>query len=149
MNFQLSEEHLMIQQAARDFAKNECLPGVIERDEHQKFPKEQIEKLADLGFMGMMVSPEYGGGGMDSLSYVLAMEEISKIDNSCSVAMSVNNSLVCWGLETFGNEEVENQSGYKKLSLIELHDQLEVAVQEEDYEKAARIRDEISKREDI
>jgi len=104
MNFQLSEEHLMIQQAARDFAKNECLQGVIERDEHQKFPKEQLEKLADLGFMGMMASTEYGGSGMDTISYVLAMEEISKIDASVSVAMSVNNSLVCYGLEKYGDE---------------------------------------------
>ncbi len=104
MNFQLTEEHLMIQQAARDFAVNECLPGVIERDELQRFPKEQIKKLAELGFMGMMVSPEYGGSGMDTTSYVLAMEEISKIDASVSVCMSVNNSLVCWGLEAFGNE---------------------------------------------
>src|SRR6476659_299278 len=105
MHFQLSEEHLMIQKAARDFAVNECLPGVIERDELQKFPKEQILKLADLGFMGMMVSPDYGGAGMDTISYVLAMEEISKIDASVSVCMSVNNSLVCWGLEAYGNEE--------------------------------------------
>jgi alkylation response protein AidB-like acyl-CoA dehydrogenase len=105
MEFQLSEEHLMIQQAARDFARNECLPGVIERDEQQKFPKEQVMKLAELGFMGMMVSPEYGGSGMDTISYVLAMEEISKVDASVSVCMSVNNSLVCWGLETFANEE--------------------------------------------
>ncbi|QEC66236.1 acyl-CoA dehydrogenase [Panacibacter ginsenosidivorans] len=104
MHFQLSEEHLMIQKAARDFAVNECLPGVIERDELQKFPKEQILKLAELGFMGMMVSPEYGGAGMDTISYVLAMEEISKIDASVSVCMSVNNSLVSWGLEAFGNE---------------------------------------------
>jgi len=105
MHFQLSEEHLMIQQAARDFAKQDCLPGVIERDELQKFPKEQILKLAELGFMGMMVDPEYGGSGMDTISYVLAMEEISKIDASVSVAMSVNNSLVCWGLQAFGTEE--------------------------------------------
>jgi len=105
MNFQLSEEHKMIQQAARDFAVNDCLPGVIERDEQQRFPKEQIEKLADLGFMGVMVSPEYGGAGMDTISYVLAMEEVSKIDASTSVCMSVNNSLVCWGLETYGTEE--------------------------------------------
>src|SRR4029077_9156489 len=105
MIFQLSEEQLMIQKAARDFAQNECLPGVIERDEKQKFPKEQIQKLADLGFMGMMVKPEYGGAGMDSVSYVLAMEEISKIDASVSVAMSVNNSLVCYGLQEFGTEE--------------------------------------------
>ncbi len=105
MQFQLSEEHLMIQKAARDFANTECLPGVIERDEHQKFPKEQIMKLAELGFMGMMVSPDYGGSGMDTVSYVLAMEEISKVDASVSVCMSVNNSLVSWGLEAFGNEE--------------------------------------------
>ncbi|HEY4287337.1 MAG TPA: acyl-CoA dehydrogenase [Puia sp.] len=105
MHFQLSEEHLMIQKAARDFARNECLPGVIERDEHQKFPKEQILKLAELGFMGMMVDPAYGGSGMDTVSYVLAMEEISKIDASVSVCMSVNNSLVCWGLDTYGNHE--------------------------------------------
>ncbi len=105
MQFQLSEEHLMIQKAARDFAVNECLPGVIERDEHQKFPREQIEKLADLGFMGMMVNPEYGGSGMDTISYVLAMEEISKIDASVSVCMSVNNSLVCYGLQEYGNED--------------------------------------------
>jgi len=103
--FQLSEEHLMIQRAARDFAQNECLPGVIERDEHQKFPREQIMKLAGLGFLGMMVKPEYGGAGMDTMSYVLAMEEISKIDASTAVCMSVNNSLVCWGLEQYGNEE--------------------------------------------
>jgi alkylation response protein AidB-like acyl-CoA dehydrogenase len=102
MHFQLSEEHLMIQKAARDFARSECLPGVIERDEHQKFPKEQILKLAELGFMGMMVDPAYGGSGMDTVSYVLAMEEISKIDASVSVCMSVNNSLVCWGLDTYG-----------------------------------------------
>ncbi|OQP54672.1 acyl-CoA dehydrogenase [Niastella yeongjuensis] len=105
MQFQLTEEHLMIQKAARDFAQNECLPGVIERDEHQKFPREQILKLAELGFMGMMVSPDYGGAGMDTISYVLAMEEVSKIDASVSVSMSVNNSLVCWGLEKFGSEE--------------------------------------------
>jgi alkylation response protein AidB-like acyl-CoA dehydrogenase len=104
MHFQLSEEHLMIQKAARDFARTECLPGVIDRDEHQRFPKEQICKLAELGFMGMMVDPKYGGAGMDTISYVLAMEEISKIDASVSVCMSVNNSLVCWGLEKYGTE---------------------------------------------
>ncbi|MEO6314064.1 MAG: acyl-CoA dehydrogenase family protein [Chitinophagaceae bacterium] len=104
MHFQLSEEHLMIQKAARDFAQQECLPGVIERDEKQQFPKEQILKLAALGFMGMMVDPKYGGSGMDTISYVLAMEEISKVDASVSVCVSVNNSLVCWGLETFGTE---------------------------------------------
>lgn len=94
----------MIRKAARDFARTECLPGVIERDEHQKFPKEQVLKLAELGFMGMMVDPAYGGSGMDTVSYVLAMEEISKIDASVSVCMSVNNSLVCWGLEAFCTE---------------------------------------------
>ena len=109
MHFQLSEEHLMIQKAARDFARTECLPGVIERDEKQLFPKEQILKLAELGFMGMMVDPQYGGAGMDTISYVLAMEEISKIDASVSVSMSVNNSLVCWGLETYGTEEQKQQ----------------------------------------
>ena len=105
MIFELGEEQLMIQKAARDFAHNECLPGVIERDEHQKFPKEQIMKLADLGFMGMMIKPEYGGAGMDTVSYVLAIEELSKIDSSVSVCMSVNNSLVCYGLQEFGSEE--------------------------------------------
>ena len=105
MNFQLSEEHLMIQRAARDFAQNECLPGVIERDEKQQFPREQIMKLAELGFLGMMVDPKYGGSGLDTVSYVLAMEEISKVDASVSVCMSVNNSLVCYGLEAYGSEE--------------------------------------------
>src|SRR6478672_11499806 len=105
MHFELSEEHLMIQKAAREFAQNELKPGVIERDEHQKFPAEQIKKMGELGFLGMMVSQEYGGGGMDTVSYVLAMEEISKIDASASVVMSVNNSLVCWGLEAYGTED--------------------------------------------
>ena len=105
MLFQLNEEHLMIQKAARDFAQHELLPGVIERDEHQRFPAEQIKKLGELGFLGMMVDPKYGGSGLDTISYVLAMEEISKVDASVSVVMSVNNSLVCWGLETFGTEE--------------------------------------------
>ena len=105
MNFELSEEHLMIRNAARDFAQSDLKPGVIERDENQKFPKEQIKKMAELGFLGMMVSPKYGGGGMDTVSYVLAMEEISKVDASASVIMSVNNSLVCWGLEAFGTED--------------------------------------------
>ena len=105
MNIQLSEEHLMIQKAARDFAQNELKSGVIERDEKQQFPAEQIKMLGELGFMGMMVDPKYGGSGMDTLSYVLVMEELSKIDASVSVAVSVNNSLVCWGIETFGNEE--------------------------------------------
>ncbi|MBL8009847.1 MAG: acyl-CoA dehydrogenase [Flavobacteriales bacterium] len=105
MNFELTEEQLAVQAAARDFAQNVLKPGVIERDREQRFPKDEIKQLGELGFLGMMVSPEYGGGGMDTVSYVLAMEEISKVDASCSVVMSVNNSLVCWGLETFGNEE--------------------------------------------
>ena len=105
MQFTLSEEHQMIRQAARDFAVQECLPGVIERDEEKKFPKEQIMKLAELGFMGMMVDTRYGGAGLDTISYVLAMEEVSKIEASVSVCMSVNNSLVCYGLQAFGTEE--------------------------------------------
>jgi alkylation response protein AidB-like acyl-CoA dehydrogenase len=105
MQFELTEEHKMIVQAARDFARTQCLPGVIERDEQQKFPREQVMQLAELGFMGLMVSPDYGGAGMDTISYVLAMEEISKVDASVSVCMSVNNSLVCWGLEEYGTEE--------------------------------------------
>ena len=121
MVFQLSEEQEMIRKAARDFAVNECLPGVIERDEHQKFPKEQVMKLAELGFMGMMVSPEYGGAGLDTISYVLAMEEISKIDASTSVCMSVNNSLVCWGLDTYGTENKlshATRAGQKKWRIV-------------------------------
>ena len=105
MEFKFTEEHKMIRQAARDFAQNELLPGVIERDEQQLFPKNEIKKLGDLGFMGMMVNQKYDGAGMDTISYVLAMEEISKVDASTSVVMSVNNSLVCWGIETFGSEE--------------------------------------------
>ena len=105
MEFQFTEEQMIIQKAAHDFAQQECLPGVIERDEKQQFPKEQIIKLAGLGFMGMMVKAENGGAGMDTISYVLAMEEISKIDASVSVCMSVNNSLVCWGLEEYGSEQ--------------------------------------------
>ncbi len=109
MDFNLTEEQLMVQQAARDFAQNELLPGVIERDEKQIFPAEQIKKMGELGFMGMMVDPKYGGSGLDTISYVLAMEEISKIDASASVVMSVNNSLVCWGLQAFGTEEQKQQ----------------------------------------
>ena len=105
MTFQLTEEQLAVQAAARDFAQKELKPGVIERDSKMLFPTEQIKAMGELGFLGMMVDPEYGGGGMDTLSYVLAMEEISKVDNSCSVIMSVNNSLVCWGIQTFGTEE--------------------------------------------
>jgi alkylation response protein AidB-like acyl-CoA dehydrogenase len=105
MNFEFTEEHLNVQQAARDFAQTELLPGVIERDNEQRFPYEQIKKLGELGFLGIMVDPKYGGSGMDTISYVLAMEELSKIDASASVVVSVNNSLVCWGLETYGSEE--------------------------------------------
>ncbi len=104
MFFQFNEEQLAVQAAAREFAQKELKPGVIERDSTMKYPTEQVRMMGELGFLGMMVSPEYGGGGMDSISYVLAMEEISKIDNSCSVIMSVNNSLVCWGIEAFGTE---------------------------------------------
>jgi alkylation response protein AidB-like acyl-CoA dehydrogenase len=119
MNFQLTEEHLAVQAAAREFAQTELLPGVIERDEHQKFPAEQIKKMGELGFMGMMVDPKYGGGGMDAISYVLAMEEISKVDASASVVMSVNNSLVCWGIETYGTEE-QKQKYLTKLATGEI-----------------------------
>lgn len=118
MDFQLSEEQLAVQQAARDFARNELLPGVIERDTHQKFPTEQIKKMGELGFMGMMVDPAYNGGGMDTISYVLAMEEISKIDASASVCMSVNNSLVCWGIEEYGSPE-QKEKYLKKLATAE------------------------------
>ena len=119
MNFQLTEEQLAVQAAARDFAQNELLPGVIERDTEQKFPTEQIKKMGQLGFMGMMVDPKYNGGGMDTISYTLAMEEISKVDASASVCMSVNNSLVCWGLERFGSEE-QKQKYLKRLAAGEV-----------------------------
>ena len=105
MDFNLTEEHLMIQQAAKDFAQNELLPGVIERDEHSKFPTDQVKMMADLGFMGMMVDPKYNGSGLDSISYVLALTEIAKVDASAAVIMSVNNSLVCAGLEKYCNED--------------------------------------------
>ena len=115
MNFQLTEEQLAVQEAARDFAQSELLPEVIERDTEARFPKEQIQKMGALGFMGMMVDPAYGGGGMDTISYVIAMEELSKIDASASVSMSVNNSLVCWGLEKYGSEE-QKQNYLTKLA---------------------------------
>jgi len=115
MNFQLTEEQIAVRDAAREFANSELLPGVIDRDTEAKFPTEQIKKMGELGFMGMMVNPKYNGGGMDSISYVLAMEEISKIDASASVCMSVNNSLVCWGIETFGTEE-QKEKYLKKLA---------------------------------
>ena len=105
MDFNLSEEHLMIREAARDFAKQELLPGVVERDNKQEFPKEQVRKMGELGFMGMMVDPKYGGGGMDTLSYAIVVEELSKVDASCSVIVSVNNSLVCYGIEQYGTEQ--------------------------------------------
>ncbi|MEY8021622.1 acyl-CoA dehydrogenase [Muriicola sp. SD30] len=119
MDFTLSEEQLMIQQAARDFAQQELLPGVIERDEEQKFPAAQVKMMGDLGFMGMMVDPEYGGSGLDTLSYVLVMEELSKVDASASVIVSVNNSLVCWGLETFGTKE-QKEKYLKRLATGEI-----------------------------
>ncbi len=119
MDFSLTEEHIMIRDAARDFAQTELLPGVIERDEKEEFPAEQIKKMGELGFLGMMVDPKYGGGGMDAVSYVLAMEEISKVDASASVVMSVNNSLVCWGLETYGTEE-QKQKYLTKLATGEI-----------------------------
>lgn len=109
MDFTLSEEQLMIQQAARDFAQNELLPGVIERDDAQRFPAEQVKRMGELGFLGMMVDPKYGGSGLDYLSYVVTMEELSKVDASSSVIVSVNNSLVCWGLETYGTEEQKSK----------------------------------------
>ena len=109
MFFELTEEHLAVQAAAREFAQKELKPGVIERDSLMKFPTDEVKKMAELGFLGMMVDPKYGGGGMDTLSYVLAMEEISKIDNSCSVIMSVNNSLVCAGIQKYGTEEQKQQ----------------------------------------
>ena len=115
MNFQLTEEQLAVQEAARDFAQSELLPEVIERDTEARFPKEQIQKMGALGFMGMMVDPAYGGGGMDTISYVIAMEELSKIDASASVSMSVNNSLVCWGLEKYGTDD-QKQSYLTKLA---------------------------------
>ena len=105
LNFELSEEQIAARDAARDFAQNVLKPGVIDRDREQRFPAEEIKQLGELGFLGMMVDPKYGGGGMDTISYVLVMEELSKVDASASVVVSVNNSLVCWGLETFANEE--------------------------------------------
>ncbi len=119
MNFNLTEEQKMIRDMARDFAQKELLPGVIERDEKQEFPREQIKKMGELGLMGMMVDPKYGGSGMDTVSYILAMEELSKVDASASVVMSVNNSLVCWGLEKYGTEE-QKQKYLTKLATGEI-----------------------------
>ena len=119
MNFTLSEEQQMIRQAARDFTQTELLPGVIDRDETQQFPRELIDKMGALGFMGMMVDPQYGGSGLDTLSYVITMEELSKVDASASVIVSVNNSLVCWGLETYGTEE-QKQKYLNKLATAEM-----------------------------
>jgi alkylation response protein AidB-like acyl-CoA dehydrogenase len=115
MNFNLTEEHIMIRDAARDFAQTELLPGVIERDNKQEFPNELVRKMGDLGFMGIMVDPKYGGSGMDAISYVLVMEELSKIDASASVMVSVNNSLVCYGLETYAND-AQKDKYLKKLA---------------------------------
>ena len=119
MNFELTEEHLAVQQAAREFAQSELLPGVIERDEKQIFPEEQVQKMGELGFLGMMVNPKYNGSGMDSISYVLAMEEISKVDASAAVVMSVNNSLVCWGLEVYGTDH-QKEKYLKRLATGEI-----------------------------
>ena len=119
MDFKLTEEQELIKQAARDFAQNELLPGVIERDENQQFPKDQVKKMGELGFLGMMVDPQYGGSGLDTLSYVLVMEELSKIDASSSVIVSVNNSLVCWGMETYGTEE-QKEKYLHKLAIGEM-----------------------------
>lgn len=119
MNFNLTEEHIMIRDAARDFAKTELLPGVIERDEKQEFPQELVRKMGELGFMGIMVDPKYGGSGMDTISYVLVMEELSKIDASASVIVSVNNSLVCYGLQSYGTEE-QKQKYLTKLATGEM-----------------------------
>lgn len=119
MNFNLTEEHIMIRDAARDFARTELLPGVIERDEKQEFPQELVKKMGDLGFMGIMVDPKYGGSGMDTISYVLVMEELSKIDASASVIVSVNNSLVCYGLQQYGTEE-QKQKYLTKLATGEM-----------------------------
>ena len=119
MDFTFNEEQLAVRDAAREFAQTELLPGVIERDEKQQFPAEQIKKMGELGFLGMMVAPEYNGGGMDTVSYVLAMEEISKVDASASVVMSVNNSLICWGLETYGTEQ-QKQKYLKRLATGEI-----------------------------
>jgi alkylation response protein AidB-like acyl-CoA dehydrogenase len=115
MNFNLTEEHIMIRDAARDFAQTELLPGVIERDNKQEFPNELVRKMGDLGFMGIMVDPKYGGSGMDAISYVLVMEELSKIDASASVMVSVNNSLVCYGLESYAND-AQKDKYLKKLA---------------------------------
>lgn len=119
MNFEFTEEQLAVKQAAREFAQTDLLPGVIERDTEQKFPVEQIAKMGQLGFMGMMVNPKYNGGGMDTVSYVLAIEEISKVDASCSVCMSVNNSLVCWGIEKNGTED-QKEKYLKRLATGEI-----------------------------
>ena len=119
MHFEFTEEHLVVRDAARDFAQTELLPGVIDRDTEAKFPFDQIKKMGELGFMGMMVDPKYNGGGMDTISYVLAMEEISKIDASASVSMSVNNSLVCWGLEKYGTD-LQKEKYLKRLATGEI-----------------------------
>jgi len=118
MIFSLNEEQLAVQEAARDFAQRVLKPGVIERDKHMTYPTDEVRQMAELGFMGMMVSPEYGGGGMDALSYVIAIEEISKVDNSCSVIMSVNNSLVCYGLEEYGTK-MQKDKYLRKLAIGE------------------------------
>lgn len=119
MTFELTEEQVAVQQTAREFAQTALLPGVIERDESQTFPANEVKQMGELGFMGMMVSPQYNGGGMDTISYVLAMEEISKVDASSSVIMSVNNSLVCWGIEKYGTE-AQKEKYLKRLATGEI-----------------------------
>ena len=109
MNFDLTEEHLMIQESAKDFALNEIAPSAVQRDKSAEFPSEIVKKMGELGFMGMMVSPDYGGAGLDTISYVLAMIEISKVDASLGVIMSVNNSLVCYGLEKYGSDFIKQK----------------------------------------
>jgi len=119
MNFNLTEEHLAVKDAAKDFARNELLPGVIDRDEKKEFPSEQVKKMGELGFLGMMVDPKYNGGGMDTISYVLALEEIAKVDASSAVIMSVNNSLVCWAIEKYGTED-QKEKYLKRLTTGEV-----------------------------
>ena len=119
MNFELTEEQKLVQKTARDFSRTELLPGAVDRDVKKIWPKEHMKKMAELGFMGMMTSPKFNGGGMDTISYTLAMEEIARSDASASVIMSVNNSLVCWGLETFGTEE-QKEKYLKKLASGEI-----------------------------
>jgi alkylation response protein AidB-like acyl-CoA dehydrogenase len=131
MEFQFTEEQLAVRDAAREFAKTELLPGVIQRDEEQKFPTEQVKKMADLGFLGMIISPEWEGSGMDTVTYVLALEELSKIDASASVIMSVNNSLVCAGLEKYASDAQKEKGNASDEKMQESHDNAEEGEDEE------------------